>query len=124
MTSLFRLPTFGLVGAASILVTLGGCASIQHDDGAPAADATPDDVACASLDQGPVVCRLVGRDSIVEVLAGNDGRRYTLKDAGGALIASNLDATGLAQIRPDLDPRRLQADEPAMGPIMMVDTER
>lgn len=71
-------------------------------------------------DQGVVICELAGRDSIVRVVACESGTRYTLCDELGAVIAANLDGAALAAMRPDLDPRRLQAD--GGFEVMMVDS--
>jgi hypothetical protein len=100
-----------------------GCVA-ERPEGAPVSDASAGDIAAAMVDQGVVVCKLVGRDSIVEVRAAEGGTRYTLRDEAGTLVAANLDADALARIRPDLDPRSMQADEPVMGPLMLIDTDR
>lgn len=111
-------------GFAAVIALLCGCASERPGEGDPVTDATTGDVAAAPSPQGALICKLVGRDSIVEVIAADDGTRYTLRDERGTLIAADLDAGGLARLRPDLDPRMLQADEPVMGPLMLMDIDR
>jgi hypothetical protein len=69
---------------------------------------------------GIEVCELVGRDSIVRVLSTDAGTRYTLCTLDGSSVAENLDASGLARLRPDLDPASMQADW-GRGPLMLMD---
>ncbi len=92
----------------SFLTLLCGCSSLPQDDGRPTSDAIAPDIAVR--EQGLLICELAGRDSIVRVLASDAGTRYTLCDQNGKPIATNLDSAALAALRPDLDPRHMQAD--------------
>lgn len=105
------------LGFLAAIGLAAGCASLPCEEGRPTSDATMPDVAV--VDVGVVICELSGRDSIVRVLAWDAGTRYTLCDVEGSVIAANLDGPGLAALRPDLDPRRLQAD--GGFELMMVD---
>jgi hypothetical protein len=67
------------------------------------------------------VCELVGRDSVVRVMATGEGTRYTLCTLDGSAVANDLDAAGLAKLRPDLDPAAMRADW-GRGALMMLDT--
>jgi len=100
------------------LACLGGCSSLPREDGSPTSDAISPDI--ASREHGLLVCELSGRDAIVRVLASEAGTRYTLCDVDGTPIAVNLDGAALAAIRPDLDPRHMQAD--GGFDLMMTDT--
>ncbi len=97
----------------------GGCASACHDEGRPVSDAESWTTAQVSS-PGVKVCELVGRDSIVQVMSTEMGTRYTLCTADGEMVASNLDASGLAKLRPDLNPESIQADW-GRGPLMLAD---
>lgn len=96
------------LGLFCSLAFLAGCSSMPQDDGRPTSDAVTPDI--AMREQGLLVCELVGRDSIVRVLACESGTRYTLCDSSGKQIAANLDSDALTALRPDLDPRHMQAD--------------
>lgn len=104
----------GWIAAAGLVA---GCASTPPDGGRPTTDATMPDV--AMLDQGVIICELAGRDSVIRVLANESGTRYTLCASSGEVVAANLNGSQLAAQRPDLDPRRMQADEGFE--LMMVD---
>jgi hypothetical protein len=101
-----------IVGLFTIVGLAAGCSSLPINDDKPVSDAGSADVAVSTpeADAGIVICELAGRDSIVRVLASDSGTRYTLCDERGSVIAANLDCERLAAIRPDLDPRHMQAD--------------
>jgi hypothetical protein len=102
-----------------VAVVFGGCASAPDQDGRPLTDAESRTTAAANS-TGVEVCELVGRDSIVKVMASAGGTRYTLCSLDGAILARDLDAVGLARLRPDLDPESMQADW-GRGPLMLMD---
>ena len=112
----------------SMALVVSGCATVKEDPGRPLTDAESQTTAMSSTSTptGFEVCELVGRDSIVRVLSTDAGTRYTLCTLEGAPIAENLDASGLARLRPDLDPKSMQADEGhdwGRGALMMVDSK-
>ena len=107
------------IAACAFAAVLAGCASAPEKDGRPLTDAESRTTASRG-GTGIEVCELVGRDAIVRVMASDAGTRYTLCTLEGATIASDLDAAGLARLRPDLDPESMRADW-GKGALMLMD---
>ncbi len=65
---------------------------------------------------------LEGRDLSVRIEATEDGTRYSVIDASGAIVASGLDANTLRERYPLLAPGAFYATEQGspLGPLMMV----
>jgi hypothetical protein len=70
-----------------------------------------------------LIGRALGRDHRLVVYASADGVRYTVMDARGRILGSDLTGEDLYRTFPDLDPSALHAERAGKA-LMMVDPDR